>query len=419
MYTHDCDVIGKVLRKYTKLKWPNAKRHSFSKKTKKVFTGYLRLIMAEIRMQDDKQTNSHLSRLLRITRYLNKTNDDDCFRFSKKMKQELGYSTMGSLIATLLLQNQSILSDDGIDSLLTDPSLQDSEKPKKNNKDITILSLVDDTWDCVASHLNRKDATRLGHCCHGLYYTTQRISFLCNIRSAPFTLDDARMERILHCRADPWSRFVNCRHLELRGHLSFILAEKIGLEKFGYLFRKLQSLRMTDPSGELLDVIPMVLIFGVPKHIKHVNEMNTKMKALEPLKLSIRSTSVASKEAINKFFKKYLKYFKKDCQNQLENIRKVSTLDVYSWHAFSTSQTSVYKELKGNFSCFQLSSRIRAESVLTIGSLSTFNSIFHKNLAALDVSGVSFYEEQIMSGTLSSFFLNLRSFDDCMLREML
>ena len=122
---------------------------------------------------------SRLSQLLQITQCLNSNNNNWTFLFLEQLTKELNHKSIGSLIASLLLNHQSLLSNHSLQRLL-EYSLSSCtiNTPLTSNNAPLIISLPKDVFDHLGLFLGKKHGMGLGYCCHKLFHFTRTMSFL-------------------------------------------------------------------------------------------------------------------------------------------------------------------------------------------------------------------------------------------------
>ena len=343
---------------------------------------------------------SRLSQLLQITHCLNSCNNNWTFLFLEQLAKELNQQSIGSLIACLLLNNQSILSNNHLQTLLKySKNTYVNHVPATNNDVIPLISLPKDVFDHIGLFIGKIDGMKLGYCCHKLYHFTRTISFLhTSGRGHTTTLTCRMIQKIADTGYDPLIACINCHSLILctgtlyinRFDISKLLNKIVNNSSYysGWykiLFKNLNSIKIYENGAGLLSHLPMDILFGVEKLNKYTNEIEKINE--KPLDITFGNVW---KGNMFEFFVSYLEYFNKVCDTNLNKIRQIGWLSCESQSALINndnklaSPTHFIHLLQPNY----LGLRINGDIWLT--SLELFGIMFHNKLEKLESQSCCF-----------------------------
>ena len=251
---------------------------------------------------DEKpRIRSRLAQLLQITQWLNNINNNDVFLFLDALSKELNHISIGALISSLLLNNQSIFSNNTLDTMLNycqNTSNYESMKKSNCNLNVSLLSLPNDVLVHCGFFLGKFSGRTFGECCHKLFEITRGVSFLYTSGGHGINLTSRMIQKIADSQCDPWHAFINCHQLALRfcpqsmhqlqGATMELLLKKIMNEShytgwYSRLFTNINKIFICENGAGLASCLPIELIFGQEKYNKHTNKIEIVGK--EPLEL--------------------------------------------------------------------------------------------------------------------------------------
>lgn len=238
-----------------------------------------------------ERRESRLSQLLQITDWLINSNNNETFLFLEKLANQLEKKSIGSLIALLLLHNQSFFSNNNIDVLQqhcqNQPNFKSIEKKNKNYS-VQLLSLSVDVMNHLGSFLARYDGLMFGTCCHKLFKITRSIIFLRASKGHMIKLTSNTIKKLADSpMCDPWSHFIYADHVFLCDDLYQdalakdvlgILLDKIKVKLYytGWyeqLFKHINHLTISGNGAGLTTYLPFESIFGLEKLNNYTNEI--------------------------------------------------------------------------------------------------------------------------------------------------
>ena len=339
---------------------------------------------------------SRLSQLLQITHCLNNCNNNWTFLFLEQLANELNHKSIGSLIASLLLNNQSILSNSNLQTLLKYSKNTCANSSYTNNDVIPLISLPKDVFDHMGLFIGKIDGMELGYCCHKLYHFTRTISFLhTSGRGHTTTLTCRMIQKIADTGYDPLIACINCHSLILctgtlyinRFDISKLLNKIVNNSSYysGWykiLFKNLNSIKMYENGAGLLSHLPMDILFGVEKLNKYTNEMEKINE--KPLNITFGGIW---KENMFEFFLGYVQYFNNVCNADLNKIRQIGWLSFESQTALTelwSTHTNYIELLHPNYL------RFRMNGDLWLTSLKAFNIVLHDKLEEIQSQSCCF-----------------------------
>ena len=370
---------------------------------------------------DEKpRAQSRLSQLLQITEWLNNTNvnNNDVFLFLDTLSKELNRISIGSLIASLLLNNQSIFSNDNINTMLNYcQNTSNYESMKKSNcntiANISLLSLPNDVLVHCGFFLGKYSGRKFGECCHKLFEITRGLSFLYTSGGHSISLTSRMIQKISDYQCDPWHAFINCNQLELRcgGHVESMhqgsIAMRLLLEKimneshytgwYNRLFRNINKILICENGAGLASFLPIELIFGQEKYNKHRNKIEIVDK--KPLELAFHNLWPVNMYDIYPFFENFIKFLlnvdatNNNGGNISNKVRKIGMLTVDSQQSLQelrevANNSAIYFSKPKLCSCYvemlqPYYLRFQTFDDLWLPSLASFGEIFHNNLIEL------------------------------------
>ena len=348
---------------------------------------------------------SRQSQLLNISKWLrNTSNKGQCHRFLEEVKKELNHESIGSLIASLIIKNPSVLSNQNVNNLSIFCQSNQHSKPSKSSKiKCSLLSLSNDCFTHLASYLLRYGGISLGSCCHRLYQATQTISFVSNVGFGESWLTGHCIEKIYDLKSDPWMYFVNTKHLTLANIDSLhnktieistkIMETSYYTNWFGNtMFCQLESLTISENGAQLLSCVPNWVnpVFESQTTNQYTGTMKRNWKDKPPLALIFQGGGHIQDNGQSLFFQDYQTYFNNNSNDKLDNIRKIWLLSCDET-SFNELSESIGNILQPNYQCF------RCLGSLTIDSLKDFCNLFHKNLSILEMEILQIREYRLMT----------------------
>lgn len=347
------------------------------------------------------RVESCLSQVLKISKWLRDSEDENVILFVKFWQQLNGSNSIGSLLANIIVQNASrnkLLDQKTITNLLkycnkngiiTTKTPRTTQKHNQNNIfSFPLLCLPLDIFNQLGIYLGKNDSITLGYCTSILYNNTQNVTYLKFSASHDFVLDNKKLNKIIDLNIDPWSWSIGCTSLILKSNLSLAGIKKY-TDKMRYHLKNggksnwwnvlLSSIKQFDVGiggSRLLSLINIETLFSLPKND---NSWQTDKSQNTSMTLKLPSGSHSNDE-IKKFSQSYNHYCK------TSNIRKIDAIHLTGMGYPSSVNFDLENSLRSIVS-FQPNYRklVLSPHGFRIGSLNEIDVMFHKHLTTLEV----------------------------------
>ena len=337
---------------------------------------------------------SRHSQIITITHWLRDAKQDQLNLFLLQLLDELTYNSLGEMIASLVLNNKTILSNKGIENLLAFIPNDDIKEDSDNNNQFSddsdaqasqsqsqettndLLVLSNDILDCLGCYLSTKDIFSLGSCSYSMHRITQRRSFLVESGDRLIELTSKKIQRIHDQKVDLWQYAVSCQTLDIcDSHTSEslqLLKQIQTMPTYTNWFEiSVQNAQKITLSGcaSMLTAVPIEEIFGVEYPDTNTVHRNA-------LKIHFRGGSCEC------FFRDYNNFFITKCDHDLTKIRKIQLSPVRGGY-FLPQISNVLHLIKPNYEAVVVLGELRLKSLQDIAL------IFHENLHTIQAESIN------------------------------